>query len=82
MKEILTSILQTLETQTIFLGQLAADVAALKMAFFALDTRAQPLFEQQVAITRGRLQQEIDSRRQVFEKLRQLVSLLPTPKPN
>ena len=82
MKQILINILQTLETQTNFLGQLAADVAALKMALFELDARAQSLFEKQAAITHGRIQQELDSRRQAFEMLRQLISRLPTQKPN
>ena len=74
--------LQTLETQTTFLALIAVDVAALKIVLCSLDGRAAKLVEKQVAITSDKFRSVAESQRREIEKLRQLVSLLPTPKPN
>jgi hypothetical protein len=82
MNQALMAVAQALENQTNFVGRIAADVAALKNVVCALDSRAEPMFAEQVAIIHDRLQQERESRHREFEMLRQLISQLPKPKPN
>jgi len=82
MKQALMGLFQALETQTTFVAQIAADVAALKLVLFSLDGRARPLFEQQVALTSGTFQAVLEAHRREIETLRQIVSRLPTQKPN
>ena len=74
--------LQALETQTSFVAQMAADVAALKIVLCSLDGRAQGRLEQQVAITSGKFQSIVEANHRDIETLRQLIFQLPTPKPN
>lgn len=82
MKQVLLNMLQTLETQTTFIAQIAADVAALKMAFCLLDAQAQPILEQQLALTSDKFRPIAEAHRREIEMLRQLVSQLPTLPPN
>jgi hypothetical protein len=82
MKQVLLNMLQTLETQTTFLALIAADVAALKIVLCSLDGRAVKRLEEQTALVTDKFRAVAESQRQEIEKLRQLVSLLPTPKPN
>ena len=82
MNQALMAMLQAFESQITFATQLAADVAALKVVVCSLDARARPRLEEQVAIMHGKFQQELDLRLRDFETLRQIISQLPTPKPN
>ena len=82
MQEMLLNILKMFETQITFLTQISSDVSALKNVLFALDARAQGLFETQVAAERYKLRSVYEAYRRDIETLRQIISQLPTPKPN
>jgi hypothetical protein len=82
MTQILFNMLQSIESQTKFLVQLAGDVAALKNTVYALDARALPVFQQQASITHGTIQRELESRQKEFEMLRQLISRMPKESQN
>jgi hypothetical protein len=77
MTQILLIMLQTLESQTKFIAQLAGDVVALKNTVYSLDERALPIFEQQAEIAHGRFEREFESRQREFETLRQLIFQMP-----
>jgi len=82
MKQALLNMLQMQENQITFLGQLAADLAALKNVVRILDGRAEALLEQEVALERDRFELVVATYRREIETLRLLVSQPENQTPN
>jgi len=82
MKQVLLNMLQMQETQITFLGQIAADISALKNVVRILDARAEPLLEKEMALERDRFQLIVEAYRREIQTLRQLISEPANPKPN
>lgn len=71
-----------IEDQQNFIVQIGTDVAALRNVLFALDGRAQQMFQAEVARLRGMFEAQLVASRQEFEALRKAIAGLSDQKPN
>ncbi|HWY58606.1 MAG TPA: hypothetical protein VNZ03_29345 [Terriglobales bacterium] len=77
MKQVLDAILKLLLQNGTLLGELSADVYALKTVVAAFGPEAQKALDQQVAAERSKIQQPIQELRMLLEALRAGVSGIP-----
>jgi hypothetical protein len=82
MRQVLLSILKMQETQISLLGQVAADVSALKNVVRILDARAESLLEREVALERYKFEVFLEVHRQEIQTLRLLISQPENQTPN
>ena len=74
MKDALQNILKNLMQNSIFLGQISADVSALKTVVSALGPDVQSALEKQIDVERRIVQPIVEQQQMLLEALRQGVS--------
>jgi hypothetical protein len=77
--EALINMLELLGKQVIFVGELSADLHALRTVVSSLDPRIQKALEEQIGVERTKIQEYLENQRIVLAALRQLIASLPMP---